>query len=247
MRIHILSDLHNEFQPFEPSDVEADLVVLAGDIHSKGRSAQWALETFPGSILLVAGNHEYYNSSIEKTEATLRESAAQSGGRLHYLQRDSIEINGVRFLGATAWTGYQIAEDPAHAMYEISQMLNDHRKIRLGSTYRRWSTRDAAQEAHKTRLWLEDKLAEPFPGKTVVVTHHPLSVRSLDLAQPRSVLDAAFANAWEHLFGNDLALAIHGHTHYAVDYTLNGTRIVSNPAGYPGEKTGFDPSLVVEI
>lgn len=247
MRIHILSDLHNEFQPFHPNDVEADLVVLAGDIHTKGRSAQWALETFSGPIVLVAGNHEYYNASIEKTEAALRESAAQSEGRLHYLQRDSVVIDGVRFLGATAWTDYQIAEDPPHAMYEIGQMLNDHRKIRGGPQYRRWSTHDAAQEAHKTRHWLQSKLTEPFSGKTVVVTHHPLSTRSLNPSQPRSTLDAAYANAWEHLFGNHLALAIHGHTHYAVNYTINGTRVVSNPAGYPGENTGFNRGLVVEI
>lgn len=247
MRIHVLSDLHNEFQPFQPSHVEADLIVLAGDIHSKGRAAQWALDTFSGPILLVAGNHDYYQSTVEKTDATLREAAAQSGGRLHYLQRDSIVIDGVRFLGATAWTDYQIDEDPAHAMYEIGQMMSDHRKIRVGSKYRRWSTRDAAQEAHKTRHWLESTLKTPFEGKTVVVTHHPLSVRSLDPFHRGSVLDAAFANSWEHLFGNHMALAIHGHTHFAVDYTINGTRIVSNPAGYPGEGTGFNPNFIVEI
>ena len=32
MRIHLLSDLHLEFGPFEPSLMDADVVLLAGDI-----------------------------------------------------------------------------------------------------------------------------------------------------------------------------------------------------------------------
>lgn len=148
---------------------------------------------------------------------------------------------------AAAWTDYQIDEDPEHAMEQINQILPDHRKIRVDSEDRLWFAQDAALEAHKTRHWLEDKLAEPFPGKTVLITHHPLSARSLGPAHPRSILDAAFANSWEHLFGDHLALAIHGHTHYSVDYTINGTRVVSNAGGYPGEDTGFDPGFVVEI
>ncbi len=42
MKIHILSDLHNEFELFTPSQVasEADVVVLAGDIHVKGRGVE---------------------------------------------------------------------------------------------------------------------------------------------------------------------------------------------------------------
>jgi hypothetical protein len=31
--MHILSDLHVEFAPFDPPAVDADVVVLAGDIH----------------------------------------------------------------------------------------------------------------------------------------------------------------------------------------------------------------------
>ena len=46
MRIHLLSDLHLEFEPFEPPAMDADVVVLAGDIHIKGRGVDWAVETF---------------------------------------------------------------------------------------------------------------------------------------------------------------------------------------------------------
>lgn len=44
-----------------------------------------------------------------------------------------------------------------------------------------------------------------------------------------------------------VALWTHGHTHHTFDYAIGDTRIVCNPHGYPGEKSGFDPGLVVEI
>jgi len=42
VRIHVLSDLHNEFAPFVPPTVAADVTVLAGDtdIGKKGVGAQ---------------------------------------------------------------------------------------------------------------------------------------------------------------------------------------------------------------
>jgi len=32
MKLHILNDLHNEFEDFEPPATDADVVVLTGDI-----------------------------------------------------------------------------------------------------------------------------------------------------------------------------------------------------------------------
>ena len=61
VRLHILSDLHIEFAPFEPTAVDADLVVLAGDIHVGTTALQWARNAFPNKqILFVPGNHEFY-------------------------------------------------------------------------------------------------------------------------------------------------------------------------------------------
>ncbi len=51
MRIHLLSDLHNEFSLFQPQVLDADVVILAGDIDLKGRGVHWAREVFPGQVL----------------------------------------------------------------------------------------------------------------------------------------------------------------------------------------------------
>ena len=61
MKLRILSDLHVEFEDFEPPPVDADVVVLAGDIHVRHHGVDWARERFPGvPVLYVLGNHEYY-------------------------------------------------------------------------------------------------------------------------------------------------------------------------------------------
>ena len=43
------------------------------------------------------------------------------------------------------------------------------------------------------------------------------------------------------------ALWIHGHTHTAFDYWVQGTRIVCNPRGYAHEYTGFQPRKVFAL
>ncbi len=62
MKIRLLSDLHHEHFDGRRQlpEVEADVVVLAGDIHSHLEGLHWARETFADSeIVYVAGNHEF--------------------------------------------------------------------------------------------------------------------------------------------------------------------------------------------
>src|SRR6516165_8216488 len=48
MRLHVLSDLRIEQQPFEAAEVEADVVVLAGDIDRGARGVEWAAQRARG-------------------------------------------------------------------------------------------------------------------------------------------------------------------------------------------------------
>jgi len=255
MRIHILSDLHSEFDTFTPAKAVADVIVLAGDISHKGRSIRWALNTFQefnAPIIFVAGNHEFYGAEMDSAQKQFKEEAAASNGKLHYLDRQSVIINGVRFLGATTWTDFRLGGNPVMAKYDAGRGMNDYRKIRKAPDYRRLRPDDTETIAHNTRLWLQEQLSETFSGKTVLVTHHPITTGSMNPAHAHApaAIDAAYYNAWEHLFFEPFApvdLAIHGHTHFAVDYMVNRTRVISNPRGYPGQDTGFKPELVIEI
>ena len=245
MRIHLLSDLHNEFSPFTTESPGCDLVILAGDIDVKTRGVEWARQAFSAPVLYVPGNHEFYGGHLTHTLEKLR---AVQDDRVRVLDRDEVVIAGVRFLGAIMWTDFSATGNPHIAGFSAQNALNDFRQIRT-QNYRRIRPADLIAQSVQTKDWLRTKLAEPFAGPTVVITHHAPTLRSLqDNPHAGTDLDAAFANRWDDLMGGDqVALWVHGHSHTAADYDVAGTRVVCNPRGYPGEETGFCPSLVIEV
>jgi 3',5'-cyclic AMP phosphodiesterase CpdA len=245
MRIHLLSDLHNEFRPFTPQVLDVDVVILAGDIDVNVRGVAWARQCFSGPVLYVPGNHEYYGGHLGRT---LQKMRLVGGERVRVLDRDEVIIAGVRFLGATMWTDFAATGNPPMASLSAQHAMNDFRQIRT-ENYRRIRPADLVEQSVKTRDWLCGKLAESFAGQTVVITHHAPSLRSLqDSPHAGTHMDAAYANRWEDLMGGEaLALWLHGHCHSAADYDVAGTRVVCNPRGYPGEKTGFNPGLILTL
>lgn len=85
-------------------------------------------------------------------------------------------------------------------------------------------------------------------SRTVVVTHHAPSAKSLTYQQALGRLDAAYASDLECLI--PLAdLWIHGHTDAPADYRVGTGRVVSNPRGYVGHGAvaDFDSSYSVEV
>ncbi len=251
MKIHILSDLHLEYSSFTPPMVGADVVVLAGDIHKGMRGILWARTTWPDTeIIFVPGNHEYYGSEIG-IENEQFEMAARVYG-VHVLNRGEVVIGGVRFIGATLWTDFNLFDEEERP-YAFSAGLNgltDFRVIEFGS--QTFMPQDSAELNKLDVVWLEAKLKhEPFDGKTVVVTHHLPSMRSVEERYKKELLSASFASHFDHLMGFS-SLWIHGHTHESMDYDVNGTRVLCNPRGYcktgqPPENKQFNTALVVEL
>ena len=67
MKIRVLSDLHLENdEPELIPHAQADLIVLAGDIHNHAAGPRWAAQTFDGAVpvVYVPGNHEYYDGEF---------------------------------------------------------------------------------------------------------------------------------------------------------------------------------------
>lgn len=244
MRIHLLSDLHNEFSLFQPQVLDADVVILAGDIDLKGRGVHWAREVFPGQVLYVPGNHEYYGGHLKRT---LEKMKAAQDARIRVLDRNEVVIGGTRFLGATLWTDYCATGNPAIAAFTAQNGMNDFKKIRTGE-FRRIRPADLKDESVLARNWLREKLSTPHDGPTVVITHHAPSLRSLvDNPYAGGHMDAAYANRYDDLLEMGADLWVHGHSHTACDYRTGTTRVVCNPRGYPGELTDWSPDLVLEL
>ncbi len=247
MKIQILSDLHLEFDGFDAPATDADVVVLAGDIHVKFGGLDWAIEQFPDKpVVYVLGNHEYYGGALPKHTLAMQDRAA--GSSVIVLENDAVDIGGIRFLGCALWTDFELYGDPRLAGYECTQKMTDFRKIRMQPRYNRMRSIDARGIHLRSRRWLAEEIGKSgLP--TVVVTHHAPSAESLGPRSGDDLLDAAYAsNLDQYLEQWKVPLWIHGHIHLSADYTIGKTRVVCNPRGYPGERNReFDPMLCVEV
>jgi predicted phosphohydrolase len=256
MKIRVLSDLHLEFANWRPPPCDEDVVVLAGDIAEGRAGIAWARKYFRDRpIIYVPGNHEYYGRDFDELREGLRESGRAHD--VHVLDGDEVIVDGVRFLGATLWTDFEIdgcePKTVEAAMRCCQEGMADFQIIRRwGSSLRPTDTREIHQAQ---REWLRralmgcTPLGEDFSGATVVVTHHAPSPRSIAPRFVGDTLNPAFASDVTDLMGPAVQLWIHGHMHQSYDYIECGTRVVCNPRGYlPLEPNpDFDPMLIVEV
>lgn len=229
----------------------ADAVVLAGDIDRGTRGLVWAAERFQDSDLIyIPGNHEYHSGAIPALTLKLRTEAKRLGARVHFLDREAVQLKGVRFIGVTLWTDFAIAGDPKTAIAAAAHQMNDYRSIRVSPSYRRLQPKDTKLYHLRDKRWLQNELMAASTHETVVVTHHAPSGQSLSRGFAAEPIDAAYASQLDDLVATSKALLwIHGHTHTSADYVIGSTRVVSNPRGYPGltEVAGYRPDLVVEL
>lgn len=244
MRLHILSDLHFEFEPgWLAPRIEADLLVLAGDIEpgtaGLARFVDWGMP-----VIYVPGNHEYYGGEIDQVGVELRRCARELG--VHLLDNDEVVVGGVRFLGTTLWTDFRLdgSAHVARALVAARRWVVDFRAIRQGVAA--FTPEDTLRLHEKAVSWLEAKLAEPFDGATVVVTHHAPHRRSVHGRFSKSPINPAFASDLTHLLGKPV-LWVHGHMHDSFDYVVEGTRVVCNPKGYVKENAAFASDLMVTV
>lgn len=247
MRLHVLSDLHLEFAAFAPPEVDADVVILAGDTHVGCEGIAWAAATFgERPVVYVAGNHEFYGQALPRHLNRMKSAAR--GTNVHVLDRGVLELGGARILACTLWTDFALDGDPRAARVLAGEILWDYREITVLPTRRHLRPADTARRHHIARRWLKSELARDG-SPTVVVTHHAPSRRSVSPEEDDQPYTPAYASDLDELItGSGAALWIHGHTHLPRDYRLGTTRVVSNPRGYPDQnRDTFDPGLVLEV
>ena len=260
-RLWIFSDLHLELARWElpATRPECDVIVAAGDIHSPAsQTIRWLAEHADGvPVITVPGNHEWYapnrTFNVEDERRRAADLAANLG--VHLLMDAEAIVHGVRFLGTTLWTDYALHDDVRHGMKVAERAMNDHRCIYPTPGMTLLRAEDARQWHHRARSWLAERLAEPSPHPTVVVTHHLPHPRSIARQFAGDPLNVAFCSDLSSLVENSgAALWVHGHTHTSCGYLAGGTRVVCNPKGYGPtgpdrriENAAFDPALVIAV
>jgi predicted phosphohydrolase len=243
-----MSDVHVEFEDFDPPPAAADAVVLAGDIHVRDRGLDWALEKFPDSpVLYILGNHEYYGEAMPAHLEKMKQRAA--GTNVSVLENESLSIGDVTFLCCTLWTDFTLYGDALRDSAIADQVMSDYRLIRVSPAYRQLCSSDTAALHRRSKSWLAEAVAQPAVGKRVVITHHAPSLGSVPEGFRGNPVSAAYATNLDDLVEHGAAeLWIHGHLHSQSDYRIGGTRIVCNPRGYPDERNPrFVPDLVIEV
>lgn len=264
MKLLIYSDIHLERQSFTPSHNAggADVIVLAGDIGQGTDGLIWASSTFPDKpIVMVLGNHEFFGGrDFHAFVSEAKTKAAELD--IHLLENDEVFIGGVRFLGATLWSNFELFSPDACRLQWLKQealaSIKDYSPGQIkvapevgdaeGSSAS--LTPDTTIQRHwASRAWLEKALAASVPAKTVVVSHHCPSLQSIP---PQ--FRAGDANKFSPIYASDLrylggraALWIHGHVHESCDYDMQGTRVICNPMGYCSKELGPQNPAFTEL
>jgi Icc-related predicted phosphoesterase len=248
MRVQIVSDLHLEFGPVPWEKTDADVVVLAGDIHLGDKGLRWAQKTFKQqAVIYVLGNHEFYREATPRLIEKLQRRA--DGTNVHVLENQSVSIDGVRFLGCTLWTDFALLNQLDTSIAWAQLAMTDYRKIRISPGYRKIKPAYTIVWHQQSRKWLQREIETAQGEILVVVTHHAPSIHSIPVEIRKHPICAAFASRLDDMIArSQVKLWVHGHIHTADDYTIGTTRILCNPHGYPDEPPrGFDSALTVDL
>jgi len=273
LHIQICSDLHIEFMHKIDVVPKAPYLALLGDI---GLCVQPLYRNFLlecaqkfAKVFVILGNHEFYSFNVESSIATT-ENICASHPNLVFMNRTSLLLEGVRILGCTLWSFIRPEQKD-----EVDMCLSDYRVIRIGvdppeitppdEVTPEWRERQkfigerrlTSDDTHKWHLeeceWLSSEIARAKNNdeKVLVLTHHAPIYGYGDSSADNleSPIRSAFSTDLTHMFGYPLVSWCYGHTHWYNDVTINGTRVISNPHGYPKEQEekGYDPYFVVSI
>lgn len=255
MKLGIISDIHTELgKPIVDLRLQerVDVMILAGDIGKGAQAIQYAHDTYADmadAIVIIAGNHEFYGGKVQSTLEKMRDWALQFPD-LYFLERNLVNLDGVNFIGATAWTdyGYGGAGQP-HNMFRAHELLNDHKRIKWNEhgIYRKLLARDCLAMNGEAKQFIF-KALENHEGETnVVITHHAPTALSIHPRFAAAEDNFCYVNTW----GNDIAyssarLWVHGHMHDPADYMVGDCRVVCNPMDYP-EKARDRGPLIIEV
>ncbi|MDR6156812.1 Icc-related predicted phosphoesterase [Chryseobacterium sp. SLBN-27] len=248
MKIQIISDLHQEFGVTDLSFDNADVVVLAGDVNLGTKGIEWIKTKIPDKpVIYVLGNHEYYTGSYPKTLNKIKTEAENTN--VFVLEDAFVDIDGIRFHGATLWTDFSVFGDPRYYGFICQQGMNDYKKIKRDPSYSKMRSIDIYKIHQFSRLWLKESLEHSKGMKNIVVTHHAPSLQSSPEHFMNDPLTSAYvSNLEDFILEYQPLYWIHGHIHTPKRYTIGETEVICNPHGYISEKyNGYEKELIVEV
>jgi len=254
--IALHSDLHLELQhrPTGWLNTVPDILILAGDISYIDRIELLLIELIDLhtdlQVIYITGNHEYYgNEDMLEAEVVLK-SSLDAYERIHFLQRDTVELYNIRFIGCTGWSRMlSLGKDKQQqASRVVGQSINDFYQIGMGD--RTFTTDDCIRLGEQQYKWLDKTLSTPTPCEhTVVITHFAPSLKVANPNYPVDEMSAYFCSSFDDLIETyQPDIWAFGHTHANFDLHMGPTRILSNQHGYGQEcQSNYQPNRIIEL
>ncbi len=261
-KILVLSDLHLEFSNFSVENNDYDILILAGDI-SQDFSI---LESFfckldeSKKIIFVPGNHEYEGRRIEEVVPKLKE-ISKNFNNVFVLQNESIDIDGVRFIGTTLWSNFESSgmnnkeEVKKWAKFNVIDFSYIFKRVSVeqyNNKYTAWTPDDMEKEFNKAYDFLSYELKNnPTELTKFVITHFAPHKNSIHKKYSKDMGSPYWCNDLEELMGFS-DFWVHGHTHDSFDYIVEGTKVVCNPRGVSkifniSENVNFNKNLILNV
>ena len=238
------SDLHLEHANIALLTEGANVVVLAGDIYALGQAELSSQETVidvmarivsDKPVVFGPGNHDLENSIISKQLSVWKHiSKERYGGRIHVLFNESVDIDGVRFLGTPLFTNFASTGMQEKLVVEAQRVMPDFRKILVSENVFA-TAKDYCIWHEEAKQWLNEQLDRDLKTPKVVVTHFSPSFKISPRRRTDTPMDAYWTNNCEELV-EKAHLWISGHTHCCAQAKIgkkkNKGYMVSNARGY---------------
>jgi predicted phosphodiesterase len=197
----------------------------------------------------------------------------KSFDNVFFLNNSTVKLNIDKktyiFIGTALWTGIR-----QHDKKHIESMMNDYNSIymphtqikksiksRLPDTFknilhptatklvavRKFNVDDMSKIHIKSLKYIKKEMEKIQPGEIGIVLTHHKPYRS-------SSVDKIITQAYEtDIIGtiikspHRVKLFVYGHTHVADDSHVDSVRVVSNPKGYPSQKTRYKNDFTVSV
>lgn len=221
---------------------QAPYCIVAGDIgypHTDkyGNFIEILSKLFD-TVFVIAGNHEYYMSSVYEALQLARNSCAKFKNVV-FLENEVYHIPDTDLIvfGATLWTNIPNEYDSA-----IRMLANDY-------TYIKGFDPDDCRELHQSTLQELRKSLDANPDKRfIVVTHHLPSLSLIHQkykTMNRTGMNYAFASDVQEANDPRIVAWIAGHTHTPIELG----KFHVNPIGYPNENAtvNFNKTITLSI
>lgn len=243
MRIQYASDLHIDTQETRLGDIlkpVADVLILAGDIGNPFHRSykillKWCMYRWD-YVILVPGNHEYHDHSIEAGRKRLKKICSRYG--IYLMDNDHMYLSkDIVVIGSTLWSYI-----PQKSEQEVINGVSDYHRIK-GLTI------EAVNRLHMdNREWLSWIIQQCQECKIVIVVSHHAPVDQVTSAPMfrGQLKTCAYSSDCTGLM-EGVDLWIFGHTHYNTTFIHGDTVVTSNQRGYRNEIDDYDPVKVITI